>query len=330
MKLIKIQTPEEMAQFTLHPAISRTTATELTLHRPDAHWLAVDGSRQVLGRSSLWWKATAPFEDHRLGYIGHYAAADDPVAKKLLNHACAELSQNGCTLAVGPLDGTTWRRYRFISWRGEAPPFFLEPDNLDAWPRQFEKNGFSILAEYLSTLNTDLNYQDPRKEEIARRMDDQGICIRCIDPDHLDQELDGIFELSIESFQKNFLYSPIEREEFMAMYGGIKPFLRRELTLVAEQHGRTVGFMFALPDALQAKRGQHIDQVILKTIAIRPDRAFAGLGRLLFQTALSNARKLGYRRAVHALMHAANRSTNLGQGSTVVMRRYALFSKELL
>ena len=330
MQLIKIQNAEEMADFTCHPAVSRTTAMELTLHRPDDHWLMVDGSRQVLGRCSLWWEATAAHNDHRLGYIGHYAAADDQVAEKLLNRACAELSQNGCTLAVGPLDGTTWRRYRFITWRGKAPPFFLEPDNLGAWPGQFQKNGFSILAEYLSTLNTDLDYQDPRAEEIARRMDDQGLSIRCIDPEHLDRELEGIFELSLASFRKNFLYSPIEREEFMAMYGGIKPFLRRELTLVAEKLGRTVGFMFALPDALQAKRGRPIDQVILKTIAINPDRAFAGLGRLLFQTALSNARKLGYRRAVHALMHAANRSTNLGQGSTVVMRRYALFSKELV
>ena len=330
MQLINIQSPEEMAQFTLHPAVSRTTATQLTLHRPDAHWLAVDDGRQVLGRCSLWWKATATHNDHRLGYIGHYAAASDPVAEKLLNRASTDLSQNGCTLAVGPLDGTTWRRYRFITWRGKAPPFFLEPDNPDAWPGQFEKNGFSILADYISTLNTDLNYQDPRAEEISRRMEDQGVCIRCIDPDHLDRELDGIFELSIESFRKNFLYSPIERKEFMAMYGGVKSFLHGELTLVAEQQGRTVGFMFALPDALQAKRGQRIDQVILKTIAIRPDRALAGLGRLLFQTALSNAHKLGYRRAVHALMHAANRSTNLGQGSTVVMRRYALFSKELV
>lgn len=330
MQMTKIQNAGEMADFTLHPAVSRTTAMELTLHRPDAHWLAISGNRQVVGRCSLWWEVTATHNDHRLGYIGHYAAADDQVAQKLLNLACAELSQHGCTLAVGPLDGTTWRRYRFITWRGKAPPFFLEPDNLDAWPRQFEMNGFSILADYISTLNTDLNYQDPHAQEIAWRMEDQGVCIRCIDPDRLDQELDGIFDLSIESFRKNFLYSPIEREEFMTMYGGIKPFLRRELTLVAEKLGRTVGFMFALPDTLQAKRGRSIDQVILKTIAIRPDRALAGLGRLLFQTALSNARKLGYRRAVHALMHAANRSTNLGQGSTVVIRRYALFSKELV
>ena len=66
MQLIKIQSPEEMAQFTLHPAVSRTTATQLTLHRPDAHWLAVDDGRQVLGRCSLWWKATATHNDHRL------------------------------------------------------------------------------------------------------------------------------------------------------------------------------------------------------------------------------------------------------------------------
>jgi GNAT superfamily N-acetyltransferase len=329
MPLIRIHTPDALAGFTAHPAITLATATELTRHTPDSHWLVADDAGQVLARCSLWWTQTAAHAGHRLGYIGHWAAADDPSAADLLAHACAELTRHQCTLAVGPLDGTTWRRYRFIVERGSQPPFFLEPDNPDAWPRQFTAAGFTTFAGYLSSLNTEPGKSDPRAAEIARRMADQGVTIRGIDPAHLERELDGIFRLSLSSFRNNLLYSPIEREEFMAMYGGIQPYLRRELTLVAEQNGQTVGFFFALPDMLQAQRGREIDQVILKTIAIKPDRALSGLGRLLFAKVLANARELGYTRAVHALMHEANRSVNLGRGDAVAIRRYALFARKL-
>ena len=329
MQLIQIHDPEQLADLTVSPAIALATATELTLHGPDSHWLVTGDDGRAVGRCSLWWKQTVAHGGRKLGYIGHYAAADDRAAACLLAHACRELTRNGRALAVGPLDGNTWRRYRFIVDRGMQPPFFLEPDNPDPWPRQFEAAGFRTFAGYLSALNTDLGQKDPRAQAIARRMDDQGVRIRCLEPQRFEQELEGIFRLSLESFRKNLLYSPIEREEFMAMYGGIQPYLRRELTLVAEQSGQTVGFMFAVPDMLQGQRGREVDQVILKTVAVRPGRAHAGLGRLLLERVLANARELGYTRAVHALMHEANRSVNLGQGTIRPMRRYALFAKEL-
>ena len=329
MELTLIQNPEALADLAPHPAITLATATQLTVHRPDSHWLVKDDTGQVCARCSLWWQQTVAHENHRLGYIGHYAAADDPAAAKLLTHACRILIGKGCTLAVGPLDGTTWRRYRFIVERGHEPPFFMEPDNPDAWPRHFVAAGFKPFAGYLSTLNTDLEAKDPRARDIVRRMAVQDVQIRDIDPQRLDQELDGIYRLSLASFRKNLLYSPITQDEFIAMYSGIQPFLRRELTLVAEKRGQTVGFLFAVPDVLQANHGRDIDQVILKTIAVQPDRALAGLGRLLFTKVLASARELGYTRAVHALMHKANRSVNLGQSKTRPMRRYALFAKGL-
>lgn len=329
MQLIQIQTPAALADLAAHPDITLVSEMELTVHRPDSHWVVIDDDGGVAARCSLWWSQTATHEDRRLGYIGHYAADDDIAADALLTQACSQLASRGCDLAIGPLDGTTWRRYRFVVERGSEPPFFLEPDNPDAWPRQFMAAGFNVFTSYISTLNTDLDQQDPRAGEISRRMAAQGVLLRTIDPAQLDRELDGIFQLSLESFRKNLLYAPIAREEFMTMYAGIQPFLQQGLTLVAEQGGRTVGFLFAVPDMLQKKRGAEIDQVILKTIAIRPDRRLSGLGRLLFARVLANARELGYTRAVHALMHAANRSVNLGQGQTRPMRRYALFAREL-
>ena len=80
----------------------------------------------------------------------------------MLSRACAALEAAGCATAIGPMDGTTWRRYRFMVDRGPEPAFFLEPDNPDDWPQHWRSAGFSILATYTSAANEDLAVEDPR------------------------------------------------------------------------------------------------------------------------------------------------------------------------
>lgn len=329
-KVVRITTPEELAVFTPAAGLSLLSAEELVRHAPDAHWLLTDAGKVVAARCSLWWRSVPEYPEERLGFIGHYAASDRAAAAKLLNHACAELAQQGCTLAVGPLDGSTWRRYRLLVERGEEPTFFLEPDNPDDWPLHFADAGFTEFASYSSALNTDLNYVDPRMTAVAERMERQGVVIRPFDPSRFDTELDAIFSLSLTGFQHNFLYTPISRDEFKASYRKVQPYLRPELTLLAEHAGRPVGFLFAIPDLAQAQRGVAIDTVVMKSIAVLPGKCYGGLGNLLMVRTIANIRELGYRRAIHALVYDGNSSArNMSAQYAQPMRRYALFCRSL-
>lgn len=153
--------------------------------------------------------------------------------------------------------------------------------------------------------------------------------IRQVDLSRFDRELDGIFELSLASFRQNFLYSPISKDEFKAMYRKIQQLVQPQLTLLAEHEDRTAGFVFAFPDIMQKKRGVPVDTVVIKSLAVLPGRTYGGLGNLLLARATANARDLGYVRAIHALMHDSNSSRNLSADHTRPIRRYALFSREL-
>lgn len=327
--LVPINQASELECFQADAAITLVSPAELTGHKPDAHWMLVNAERSVLARCSLWWQDTSEYQQKRVGFIGHYAASNADAARELLEHACRELARQGCQLAIGPLDGTTWRRYRLIVERGDQPLFFLEPDNPDQWPDHFTNSGFSELASYTSSLNTDLSYTDPRLDAVAERMEQQGVLIRQLDISCFDRELESIFELSLLGFRNNLLYSPISREEFCAMYQKVKPFIRPELTLLAEHEGRCCGFMFAVPDMLQAQRGEELDQVILKSVAVLPGKSYGGLGNLLMARVLANARKLGFRRAIHALMLDSNSSLTMSNRYATPMRRYALFARGL-
>jgi GNAT superfamily N-acetyltransferase len=326
---LAVTRPEDQARFCDLPGPSAPTPAVLARQRPDALWLLADGSSSAAGRCSLWWNQVPPLEGQRLGLIGHYAVTDGDASGPLLQQACAELTRHGCTLAVGPMDGNTWQRYRFLSERGPEPIFFLEPDNPDDWPGHFTAQGFTPLAEYYSALNTDLTHQDPRIPEIARRIETEGITLRPLRLDQFEEELRRVYDLSLLSFRQNFLYTPIGEGDFVAQYQGIRPYVRSDLVLIAELRGEPIGYVFAIPDLLQAKRGRPIDTVIVKTLAVHPDHGGAGLGGLLVARCQEAAARLGYTRAIHALMHETNKSRRISSHTARIMRRYTLYSRPL-
>ena len=265
---------------------------------------------------SLWW---------RTGAIGHFRAHDVDSGVELLRRACARLAARGCARAVGPMDGSTWRNYRLVTERGEEPPFLLEPDTPAHWPECFARAGFGVLARYCSSLQDGLEGDEARLAGVAERAAAAGIRMRHFDPDRAGRELGAMHALALQAFRRAFLFTPIGREQFAAQYARMLPLIRPELVQLAEHEGELVAFLFALPDALEpAPR-----TVILKTVAARRGRAYAGLTQLLAARAAIAARAMGFRRVIHALMHEANVSFNWSARSARVIRRYALMGKAL-
>jgi L-amino acid N-acyltransferase YncA len=328
-RAVEVGTAEDRELFRAPEGLPALGLDALARHPAGASWMMEDSAGRVVSRCSLWWVETPPDPLHRLGLIGHYAACEAEAGSSLLRLACDQLAARGCTLAVGPMDGNTWQRYRLLSERGPEPTFFLEPDNPDDWPSHFRDSGFHTLANYYSSLNSDLSQRDPRLAEISRRVKALDIAIRPMKLEEFQQELPRLHGLSIASFQHNFLYTPIGLETFAAQYQMIRRHVRPELVLLAERQGDLVGFLFAIPDLLQAQRGQAIDTVVLKTIAVHPELSGLGLGTLLAERCHATSHELGYRRLIHALMHETNRSRAMSAHSARTIRRYTLFAKEL-
>jgi GNAT superfamily N-acetyltransferase len=178
-------------------------------------------------------------------------------------------------------------------------------------------------------MSDNLDFEDPRTGATLDRLRKVGITIRTLDTPRPDTELPRIFRLSLTAFSRNVLYTPIAEAEFMGQYHAVLPHVRPELVLLAEKEDALVGFMFAIPDLLQARRSVPIDTVILKTIAVDPAMSGMGLGGALIDLVQRSARDLGFRRAIHALIHETNVSRTISGRSARTFRRYALFSKQL-
>ena len=296
---------------------------------PSRHLALQDTGGALLARCSLWRARDASGAPTTAGLIGHYAAADADAGAEVLEHALDWHRADGCERVIGPMDGSTWHRYRLLTERGTEPIFFLEPDNPDDWPAHFTDAGFVPLATYFSALNPDLTRGDPRSEQRRAELERDGITLRKIDVERLEAELAAIHELSLEAFARNLLYSPIGLDAFLASYTPIRPHLVPELVLLAERGGLLVGFIFGIPDLAEPARGEPLRTVIVKSMAVHPSCGGNGLGGLLMDDCQQAARKLGFERAVHALMHETNRSRSISARYGTTIRRYTLYEKAL-
>jgi GNAT superfamily N-acetyltransferase len=329
IRVVACAAASEIAHLAEAASLPRFSPSDFESQCANLHLCAQEDHGEVQARCSLWWSDVPQYKQHRVGIIGHYAAANNSAAAAVLAEAHKRLRIAGCTFAIGPMNGNTWRSYRFVTEPGDQPPFFLEPTNPPQWPAQFVAAGLSPLASYFSALNSDLSRTDPRIEDVAKRMAEAGVVIRVANSD-LRRELAAIYAVSRVSFRNNFLYTELPEPEFAAMYEPVLPHARPELVLLAEQRGHCVGYLFAIPDFAQAARGGKIDTFIIKTVAILPHAELRGLGGLLVARAQQLGHGLGFQRCIHALMFENNISLNISRHYATVMRKYTLYFKELV
>jgi GNAT superfamily N-acetyltransferase len=323
------------------PSASTFAENAIARQAPDLH-LAVPSDRtECVARCSLWWRDTPDYEDHTVGLLGHYAAATADTGRSVLDRACKRLVDAGCTCVIGPMDGATWHPYRFVTDRGEHPPFVLEPWHPPMYPEHLRTAGFEPLARYVSAIGAD--FDAGHRSTVADRPPLDDLHVRPLDLDRFEEELRRLHGLVTASFADNFLYTPLPEADFIALHRPYRAFIEPECVRLLEQEQaggrRLVGVAFMVPDVprskttsslplgAQGERGETVDTAVLKTLAVHPDLRRRGLGRWLTEHVHGQARAQGYRRVIHALMHEDNVSRRLGQGK--VLRRYMLFQRDL-
>jgi len=295
---------------------------------PDARIFAVDGGRTVQAHLAVWWRDVPPHDEHRLGVIGGFAAGDPETTKLLLDAACAYLREQDSTLAVGPMNGNTWRSYRFVDESDGRQPFLLEPRNPAPYAGWWRDAGFDRLSTYSSSVMP-LDGSEAVPPALRERITRSGVVVRALDPERYDEELSAIHELSLRSFTHNFLYTPLGRESFLNSYRKVQHHVDPQFVRIAEKNGVPCGFVFAIPDLEAAARGER-PALIVKTLAVDPGARSAGLGSLLVDEVHRIARGKGYTEAIHALQHETNTSLKItGRHEGRAFRKYILFSKPL-
>ncbi len=316
----------------------RQVATDL--YTDDPRWTAPDDppalpgticalvrcGENVVGRACGMVNMEIAYNGAKTALIGWYECSDDPAAAGLLLRSIAShFRDQGYSYLIGPMNGSTWHRYRFAD-PSEAPPFFLDVHTKPWYVEQFTDHGFETIARYSST-RFDPGTGDPervgRSEELYRS---QGITIRPIRTDDFENELRRLHQITLESFTRNFLYTPIPFESFRAMYTPIAPLIQPSLVQIAESaDGRPLGYIFTIGDRFN----RTTPTLIIKTAGIVPMSRTRGLGTLLIEKMHIVAREQGYQACIHALMHQNNPSASILSNESRPYRTYRLLGRSL-
>ncbi len=267
------------------------------------------------------------------GMIGHYEARDAESGAALVRAAAATLAAEGAVRVLGPIDGSTWHRYRFALpsapddpvW--DPPVFGGEPRNDFAYPAHFENAGFAIAARYESHADAlAIKGDDVEAQALAERVAFAGFSLRPIDLSRFESELETLWELSRAAFADNLFYAPIGTTEFRALYEPLRWRIDPGLvSIVLDRAERACGYLFAYPDPLAVRDGAP-RRLIVKTVAVLPSARGHGLANHMLDRVRWSARRRGCDTVIHALMHVENFSMRMSaRHGGRLFRRYALW-----
>lgn len=309
-----LDTPDRLGE--LPAGIARLGADAWALTRPSVHLALLEGGAFV-GRLSAWERGPGD-----AGCLGHCGWADPEAGRTLVEAGCAWLAERGATQALGPLDGSTWFSYRVVTESDGSPPFLLEPAPPFSINEAFGAAGFTHVAHYLSARVDPLPDRVGEAEAARARLGAAGITVRPFRLADAEAELRSLHPLLLRAFARNHYYSPLDEARFLMAYRAVLPLVDPRLVLVAEREGAPVGIVLAYPDP-------GAEAVVLKTLAVDAAERGAGVGGALTVLVEEAARRAGWTRSIHALMHAENASVRISDRLGVPFRRYALLGRDL-
>lgn len=267
-------------------------------------------------RLSIWREAPS-LDGARTAALGAFACESPETGARAIREAMAKLKAEGFGAVLGPMDGSTWGKHRLVVDSDGRPPFLMEPANPAQYVEAFERSGLRVVSRYVSA-------DRPADLPPSGTPTTPGIVLRHFDPAKAEAELTRIHALSLESFASNHFYVPISQEDFLDSYRPVLKAIDPDLVFIAEnEHGDLKGFLFALPNLAEGAKPQ---SVILKTYASQAK----GAGSMLANAFHAMARRKGFSRVIHALMHESNLSAqHSGNTGGKVFRRYALWGGKL-
>ncbi len=280
---------------------------------------------QLLSCAGLIYNENLHYKNYKkIGQIGFFKSVNDKKAASYLFEEIKKYAKNqGFDYLIGPMEGSTYKKYRLKTTNN--PCFFLDVDNADYYQELFKNSGFKVISNYCSTIykNLDKNYK--RLDKFEQIFKDKKITIDEFDPQNFDSQIKQIFDITSCSFVNNFLYSPIEFEEFYTMYEPIKKFLDPKFVLIAKNEQlNPIAFIFCYPDFFNKTK----KTLVIKTLAQIEDSKYRGLGSYLVEYIHKKAHFLGYNQIIHALMHINNVSKNIIKGGEIY-QQYELLGVEL-
>lgn len=279
----------------------------------EARWLDQGGSATKLAFYRVLGPVEAIADNTGRGLVFPSGAIGDFTGgAALLAQAEGVLRGLGVRRARGPLDGNTFFPYRCSLGPTESPPFPTEPV---CTPEVWRSAGWREDGRYVSVFA-------PLSERLCREAPvPSGWTLRTLNMERFEVELASLYRVTCSAFAGAWRYQAVPFGVFAAIYGAMRTTIDPRWVYVLEDStGEVQGYF------LNFVAG---DVMICKTLALTSATHGQRLSWPLVSRLHRDARELGLRGAVHALMHETANSLFFAEPGCQVIRRYALYQKSL-
>lgn len=249
------------------------------------------------------------------GWFGFFECTNDrKVAHALLEAATRFVKDKGATEIIGPMNFTTNHQVGLLVSNFDRPATVEMTYNPKYYEELITSFGFGkakdLLAWWIDVAAGTANPKVARIAKLCERVKKrEGVSIRHMSIKNFTSEVETMFNLYNQAWQKNWGFVPVEKEEFVHIAKNLKPIVREELLLVVEVNGKPVGFCVTIPDVNQAmpRNGKlfpfgwaklllglkKVDAARLMVLGMVPEYRKRGLEALMFIETAQRAHALG-------------------------------------
>jgi len=289
------------------------------------------------------------YHQERTAFFGFFETIeDDDVAEALLQTAVQWARARQMDRLRGPMNFTTNHEVGLLIDAFDRPPVFMMTYNPPYYAAFMERFGFRKAMDLYAYFTDDQNPIPERVVRVIQRVKKRSGCtFRTINFSNFSREVAAIKEVYNGAWAKNWGFVPLQGVEFDFIAKDMKKIADPELILIAEDHGRPVGFSMALPDFNQVlirlngrllpfgllkllwltKVRRATDGVRVLTMGILPEYRKRGLDNVFYYETFMRGTARGYRWAElswilenNTLMNRA--SENLGHTRYKTYRIY--------
>lgn len=231
-------------------------------------------------------------------------------------------SDYGMTEIVGPYLYTTYFPYRFRSDDNQER-FTWEPNQPLFYNELILSAGFKKHESYFSNFIEDYGIFATKGEKEYEEAIKAGFKFRRLSKETLSADLKIIYDISMKSFQDNYLFMKIPYELFEKIYAPSFTSLDLGLSCIQEtSDGQPVGFNFTF--ILD-------NMIVIKSVATIPEYRGKGLLNSTIRWTMLEAFKLhpSVKRVATALIHDENAASKkiANQSNEFIVHEYSLYKK---
>lgn len=337
------------------PLLKREVKEQLTEKNPffkhaEVKYFVAEKKGDLLGRiASIINLRHRDFHDEEVGFFGFFESINDPdVSGRLLDTVMHELKLKGMKSMRGPMNFSTNDECGFLIEGFDSPPMLMTPYNPPYYSDLMEKCGMEKIKDLYAYIH-DVQETPPEKVlRVAAIAERRGIRVRSIDKKRFHEEMLIFKEVYNSAWEKNWGFIPLADDELYYLGERLKQIAVPELTLIAEDQGKPVGFMGLVPDFNSVLSHMHgrltpfsiakalyysrkITGLRLLLLGIKREYRNKGVDALLIREGFKGIKKGGYKRVEFSWILEDNipiqRIIEMADGR--LYKKYRIYEKSL-